>query len=92
MRNILALDFAKGATQIASTYYVTGNHEASLPQYDELKIGLESSGVVVLEDTLTQLEYKDETITLIGLSDPSFTIKGICLEKFLLWLIRNCGG
>ncbi len=87
----IALDFAKGATQIASTYYVTGNHEASLPQYDELKIGLESNGVVVLEDTLTQLECKDQTITLIGLSDPSFMIKGICLEKFLLWLIRNCG-
>ena len=30
----------------------------------------------MLEDTLTQLEYKDELITLIGLSDPSFTIKG----------------
>lgn len=72
----IALDFAKEATQIASTYYVTGNHEASLPQYDELKTGLESSGVVVLEDTLTQLGYKDELITLIGLSDPSFTIKG----------------
>ncbi len=51
----IALDFAKGATQIASTYYVTGNHEASLPQYDELKIGLELNGVVVLEDILTGL-------------------------------------
>lgn len=51
----IALDFAKGATQIASTYYVTGNHEASLPQYDELKTGLESMGVVVLEDKAMQL-------------------------------------
>ncbi len=72
----IALDFAKEATQIASTYYVTGNHEASLPQYDELKKGLESIGVVVLEDASMQLEYKDEAITLIGLSDPNFTIKG----------------
>ncbi len=71
----IALDFAKGATQIASTYYVTGNHEASLSQYDELKTGLESIGVIVLEDASMQLEYKDEVITLIGLSDPSFTIK-----------------
>ncbi len=72
----IALDFAKEATQIASTYYVTGNHEASLPQYDELKTGLESIGVVVLEDASMQLEYKDEAITLIGLSDPNLTIKG----------------
>lgn len=56
----IALDFAKGATQIASTYYVTGNHEASLPQYDELKTGLESMGVVVLEDKAMQLEYKEK--------------------------------
>lgn len=72
----VALDFAKEAAQIAGTYYVTGNHEAGLPQYDEFKAELENIGVVVLEDTAIQLEYKDEVITLIGLSDPSFTIKG----------------
>lgn len=72
----IALDFAKGAAQIASTYYVTGNHEASLSQYGELKTGLESIGVVVLEDVSMQLECKNEVITLIGLSDPDFTIKG----------------
>ena len=71
----IALNFAKEAVQIAGTYYVTGNHEASLPQYDELKTGLESIGVVVLEDTSMQLEYNGEKVTLIGLSDPSFTIK-----------------
>ena len=37
----VALDFAKEAVQIADTYYVTGNHEASLSQYDELKAELE---------------------------------------------------
>lgn len=62
----IALDFAKGATQIASKYYVTGNHEASLPQYDELKTGLESMGVVVLEDKAMQLEYNGDDITLKG--------------------------
>ena len=36
----VALDFAKGAVNIAPVYYVTGNHEASLSQYDELKTGL----------------------------------------------------
>ena len=72
----VALDFAKEAAQIEGTDYVTGNHEAGLPQYDEFKAELENIGVVVLEDTAIQLEYKDEVITLIGLSDPSFTIKG----------------
>ena len=72
----VALDFAKEAAQIAGTYYVTGNHEASLSQYDELKAELENIGVVVLEDTAMPLEYNGEKITLIGLSDPSFTVKG----------------
>ena len=77
----VALDFAKEAAQIAGTYYVTGNHEGSLSQYDELKTGLESMGVVVLEDASMQLEYNGEKVTLIGLSDPSFTLKGNMLGE-----------
>ena len=77
----VALDFAKEAAQIAGTYYVTGNHEGSLSQYDELKTGLESMGVVVLEDASMQLEYNGDDITLIGLSDPSFTLKGNMLGE-----------
>lgn len=77
----VALDFAKEAAQIAGTYYVTGNHEGSLSQYDELKTGLESMGGVVLEDASMQLEYNGEKVTLIGLSDPSFTVKGNMLGE-----------
>jgi hypothetical protein len=77
----VALDFAKEAAHIAGTYYVTGNHEGSLSQYDELKTGLESMGVVVLEDASMQLEYNGEKVTLIGLSDPSFTLKGNMLGE-----------
>ena len=72
----VALDFAKGAISIAPVYYVTGNHEASLSQYNELKTGLETIGVVVLEDETIQLKRDKEVITLIGLSDPNFTLKG----------------
>lgn len=36
----VALDFAKGAVSIAPVYYVTGNHEASLSQYTELRLPL----------------------------------------------------
>ena len=69
-------EFAKEAVKIAPVYYVTGNHEASLSQYDELKIELKTIGVIVLEDEAVQLKYDTEEITLIGLSDPDFTIKG----------------
>jgi len=71
-----ALRFAQESVKIAPVYYVTGNHEASCPQYDTLKAGLESAGVTVLEDEITYLEREGETIALLGLSDLDFTIKG----------------
>lgn len=72
----VAIDFVKAAAKIAQVYYVTGNHEAILLQYDELKAGIEAAGAVVLEDEAVQLGQGDEKITLVGLSDPDFTVKG----------------
>ncbi|MCM1184125.1 MAG: metallophosphoesterase [Roseburia sp.] len=72
----IALGFVREAVRIAPVYYVTGNHEAALPQYGELKSGLEAAGAVVLEDDAVRLEHNDSAITIIGLSDPDFTIKG----------------
>ena len=45
-----ALSFVEKADRIAPVYYVTGNHEAGLPRYDELKTGLEAAGVTVLQN------------------------------------------
>jgi len=77
----IALNFVKEAIQIAPVYYVTGNHEASLSQYVRLKDGLESVGVSVLDDRVVELERDGEKITLIGLSDPDFTIKSDVFEE-----------
>ena len=71
----IALSFAEEAVQIAPVYYVTGNHEASLSQYEKLKTGLESAGVIILEDKAVQLERSGSFLTLIGLSDPNFAIR-----------------
>jgi predicted MPP superfamily phosphohydrolase len=68
----VALEFAEQAMQIAPCYYVTGNHEARVTEYSELKEGLTSLGVVVLEDTHTKVELDGESITLLGVNDPSF--------------------
>jgi len=68
----VALDFSKGATQIAPTYYVPGNHEASNSDYVILKDGLEAAGVVILEDEAIYLERKGETITLLWISRSQF--------------------
>ena len=75
------LDFVKNAVQIAPIYYVTGNHEAALSQYDKLKEELKSVGVIVLEDKAVQLENNGSTVTLIVLSDPNFAIRNDVFDE-----------
>ena len=68
----VALAFAEEAMLIAPCYYVTGNHEARVSEYEELKTGLEAVGVVVLDDERMELVLPSESITLLGVDDPSF--------------------
>ena len=68
----IALDFAGKAAQIAPVYYVTGNHEARIPEYEQLKTGLVDLGVTVLENQKAQITRDSESITLMGIQDPSF--------------------
>ena len=69
----IALDFAGKAVQIAPVYYVTGNHEARVPEYEQLKTGLVDLGVTVLDDQKVQITKDGESITLMGILDPSFS-------------------
>ena len=68
----IALRFAEAAIEIAPCYYVTGNHEARVSEYDELKTGMEAAGVVILEDEKTEISLENDKITLIGVNDPSY--------------------
>ena len=68
----VALEFARQAIQIAPVYYVSGNHEARVSEYEELKIGLTDAGVIVLENQKVEISREGESITFIGLDDPSF--------------------
>jgi predicted MPP superfamily phosphohydrolase len=70
----IALQFTEEAIKIAPCYYVTGNHEARIFEYDELKKGLTELGVVVLEDEYLEIKQFGETITLLGVNDPNFQI------------------
>lgn len=68
----IALRFAENAVGIAPCYYVAGNHEARISNYDVLREGLIELGVVVLEDSGVEIEKAGEKITLLGILDPSF--------------------
>ena len=79
----IALDFITEAVKIAPCYYVTGNHEARIRQYKTMKKEMKAAGVIVLEDATIPVTKDGESITLIGMQDPSFhgAYKTSAIEK-----------
>ena len=72
----VAISFAQKAVNIAPVYYVNGNHESRVPkEYEKLKKGLLEAGVTILEDSSADITIGDETITLVGINDPTFGMK-----------------
>lgn len=68
----VAMEFMEQAMQIAPVYYVTGNHEARLPDYEKLERMLTEAGVFMMDDTSTRIRRGDSHINLIGIMDPDF--------------------
>lgn len=68
----VALQFTEAAMEIAPCYYVPGNHEARIADFDVLQERLKEQGVIVLEDARIELEQSEETVVLLGVSDPLF--------------------
>lgn len=68
----VSIAFAQKAAEIAPVYYVTGNHESRISQYNALLEGLSDSGVTILQNASVTLEKGGEQITLLGVQDPSF--------------------
>ena len=70
----LSLSVAESLVKIAPVYYVSGNHEAILPDedYQALTDGLRALGVCVLEDESAELTRGGQSIRLIGLTDIGF--------------------
>ena len=66
------MDFIKGATQLATVYYVCGNHEAWSGNYSQIKEELKEAGVILLDDKALTLARGEGKITLLGLADPDF--------------------
>ncbi|MEG1981549.1 MAG: metallophosphoesterase [Clostridia bacterium] len=65
-------DFISGATSIAPTYYVPGNHESTLSNYNEFIKILKAANVNVLENEKTTTQKGNATLDIIGVLDPTF--------------------
>lgn len=67
-----AMLFINSAVKIAPVYYVSGNHEAWSGKYYEIKERLIDAGVIVMEDSKLDITRGNNSIKLLGLSDPDF--------------------
>lgn len=66
----ITMDFINGATSLAPTYYVTGNHDVWSLRYPEFEKRLIDSGVIILRDQVKEITKNNELIYLTGLDDP----------------------
>lgn len=67
-----AMVFINEAIKVAPIYYVSGNHEAWSGDYKNISNKLLNSGVEILDDNKVTLTKGQETIEILGLSDPDF--------------------
>ena len=68
----VSLKFAENATKIAPCYYVSGNHEARIPEYRQAKADFTALGVILLENESVNIHKNGKSIVLLGVDDPRF--------------------
>lgn len=66
------VEFVDELMEIAPVYYVFGNHERVFDNMDEpfLK-ALVDKGVIILNNKQTTITYNEQTINVVGISDPT---------------------
>ncbi len=79
-----AIKCVEGFSNIAPTYFVSGNHEAKIKESrrQELYQRLQEQGVIVLNNKKVRLKKKEEEILLLGIDDPCFLEWSNRQEKF----------
>ena len=80
----VGLHFAQQAAKIAPTYFVTGNHESLITQYDVLAASLVDAGVNLLDNRTVTLSREGQNLVLAGLSDYHFYPDESSTPKLLL--------
>lgn len=68
----IARTFVNNASEIATVYYVTGNHEARVNVEDEIDNIPLNENVVVLYNKDVVIENGDSKIQIIGVDDPDY--------------------
>ena len=67
-----ALDVVRRISEVCPVYYVAGNHEARIDEYETFAEDLAGMGVHILTNGAEQIKIGDESINIVGIDDPDF--------------------
>lgn len=79
----IAIDYLSQVAKIYPTYYVTGNHERRISDYNKFEESLIKSKVKVLNNQFENIKIGNEEISLIGMKDISFITSNDKSEEYL---------
>lgn len=63
------LELGRNLVKIAPVFYITGNHERRLENFNDLMLQLSAIGFTVLLDEISEINVKDNLITVLGLDE-----------------------
>lgn len=69
------LDYGKELVKIAKVYYITGNHERRLDNFDELMQELSDTGFIVLLNRMSVYNDKGFDVNILGLDENQADFK-----------------
>lgn len=69
MRKEKMLDFGKALLDIAPVFYITGNHERRLENFDDLMKELSDIGFIVLVNDIHEININENLISVLGLDE-----------------------
>ena len=75
------LDFGRSLLKIAPVFYITGNHERRLDQFDELMKELSKLGFTVLLNEISKTEVKGNLISVLGLDENQASFEAYSERK-----------
>lgn len=79
----VAVEFAEKVCEIAPVYYVTGNHESRIADYEILKTQLEKAGFEILEGETVEISRDGGKISLTGIDDTTFFVGEVWDEQLI---------
>lgn len=77
----IAINFIKKIKGIAPIYFITGNHEANINQYEILEKKLKKENIIILDNKTVILENEGAKINLIGINDPNMYFHPTASDK-----------